>query len=112
LELEAAIRELMSYFRKTWPNESITPKMHLLESHCADFIRNWGLGLDIYGEQGLESMHAEFNSMNSTFCHMKGKQRLESILSNHYIKNSLEALEIRPTIQERKAYKRKPRDVY
>nr|XP_047131748.1 uncharacterized protein LOC124810629 isoform X2 [Hydra vulgaris] len=106
LEL-GAIGKLISYFRKTWPNESITPKMHLLESHCADFIRNWGLGLDIYGEQGLESMHVEFNSMNSTFCHMKGKQRLESILSNHYIKNSLEALEIRPTIQERKSYKRK-----
>nr|XP_047131745.1 uncharacterized protein LOC124810629 isoform X1 [Hydra vulgaris]XP_047131746.1 uncharacterized protein LOC124810629 isoform X1 [Hydra vulgaris]XP_047131747.1 uncharacterized protein LOC124810629 isoform X1 [Hydra vulgaris] len=107
LELVGAIGKLISYFRKTWPNESITPKMHLLESHCADFIRNWGLGLDIYGEQGLESMHVEFNSMNSTFCHMKGKQRLESILSNHYIKNSLEALEIRPTIQERKSYKRK-----
>ncbi|XP_047129927.1 uncharacterized protein LOC105845473 isoform X1 [Hydra vulgaris] len=106
-ELERAIDKLMSYFRKTWPNESITPKMHLLESHCVDFIRNWNSGLDIYGEQGLESMHAEFNSMNSTFCHMKGKQRLRSILSNHYIKNSPEALIIRPTIKKRKPYKRK-----
>nr|XP_047133997.1 uncharacterized protein LOC124812047 isoform X3 [Hydra vulgaris] len=106
-ELERAIDKLMSYFRKTWPNESITPKMHLLESHCVDFIRNWNSGLDIYGEQGLESMHAEFNSMNNTFCHMKGKQRLRSILSNHYIKNSPEALIIRPTIKKRKPYKRK-----
>ena len=100
---ERAIEELMSYFRKTWPNESVTPKMHLLESHCVDFIRNCGLGLNIYGEQGVESMHAEFNSMNSTFCHMKGVQRLKSVLSEHYIKNSPEALKIRPTIKKRKA---------
>ena len=103
MELERPIEELMSYFRKTWPNESITPKMHLLESHCVDFLRNWGLGLDIYGEQGVESMHAEFNSMNSAFCHMKGVKRLKSILSEHYIKNSPEALKIRPTIKKRKA---------
>nr|XP_047133795.1 uncharacterized protein LOC124811881 [Hydra vulgaris] len=45
LELEGVIGELMSYFRKTRPNEPITPKTHLLESHCVDFIRNWGLVL-------------------------------------------------------------------
>ena len=94
----------MSYFLKTWPNESITPKMHLLESHCVDSLRNWGLGLDIYGEQGVESMHAEFNSMNSAFCHMKGVKRPKSILFEDYIKNSSEALKIRPTIKKRKAF--------
>ena len=94
----------MSYFLKTWPNESITPKMHLLKRHCVDFIRNWGLVLDIYGEQGVESMHAEFNSMNSTFSHTKGVQRLKSILSELYIKNSPEALKIRSTIKKRKAF--------
>ena len=92
----------MSYFRKTWPNESITPKMHFLESHCVDFTRNWGSGLNIYGEQGVGSIHAKLNSMNSTFCHMKKAQRLKNILSE-YIKNSLDALKIRPTIKKRKA---------
>ena len=82
---------------------SITPKMHMLESNCVDFIRNWGLGLDIYGEQGVESMHAEFNDMNSNFSHMKGAQQLKCILPEHYIKNSPEALKIRPTIKKGKA---------
>ena len=48
--LELAIVDLMQYFRKTWPKESITPKLHLLENHAVDFIRKWGIGFGMYGE--------------------------------------------------------------
>ncbi|XP_065660931.1 uncharacterized protein LOC136084595 isoform X2 [Hydra vulgaris] len=53
-ELESAIRNLMEFYRLTWPNESITPKMHLLESHILQFIQKWGLGIGVYGKQSGE----------------------------------------------------------
>ena len=34
----------------------------MLEDHVTDFVRKWGLGLGVYGEQGGESIHAEFNT--------------------------------------------------
>ena len=51
-DLEKSVKELMNFFRETWPNESVTPKLHMLEDHAGDFMRKWGLGLGIYGEQG------------------------------------------------------------
>ncbi|XP_065654588.1 uncharacterized protein LOC124812501 [Hydra vulgaris] len=35
---ETAVCELMKFFRSIWPNESITPKMHLLENHIGVFL--------------------------------------------------------------------------
>jgi hypothetical protein len=64
LNLELAIRTLMDYYRLTWPSASITPKMHLLEAHVIQVIQKWGLGIGVYGEQGGESLHAEFNNLN------------------------------------------------
>ena len=42
----------MSYWRATWPTETVSPKMHILEEHVVPFIRKWKLGLGFYGEQG------------------------------------------------------------
>ena len=49
---ESSITVVNEYWRKTWPNETVTPKMHLLESHMVDFIKKWKVGLGFYGEQG------------------------------------------------------------
>ncbi|XP_047124751.2 uncharacterized protein LOC105844462 [Hydra vulgaris] len=85
--LENRIEDFMKYFRDNWPNESITPKLHMLEYHASSFIRKWGVGLGTYGEQGAESIHAEFSSMKSTYWHMKGKRKLKSIMDEHFLKN-------------------------
>ena len=53
----------MSYWRNKWPEESVTPKMHMLENHACDFIKKWGVGFGFYGEQGGESVHALFNQI-------------------------------------------------
>ena len=44
-----------------WP--TIPPKLHMLEDHALEFIREWGVGFGFYAEQGGESIHAEFNSL-------------------------------------------------
>lgn len=60
----------MAYFRENWPDSTITPKMHMLEDHAVDFIKKWKAGFGIYGEQGGESIHREFNGLNRTYCTM------------------------------------------
>lgn len=78
----------MVYFRKTWPNENISPKMHMLEDHVTDFIKQWGLGLGIYNEQGGESIHAEYNILKKQFSSIPNSaQRLKYTMKEHYIKS-------------------------
>ncbi|XP_047138533.1 uncharacterized protein LOC124814664 isoform X2 [Hydra vulgaris] len=99
--LENHIEEFMKYFmkyRNNWPNDSITPKLHMLEYHASSFIRKWGVGLGIYGEQGAESIHVEFNSMKITYWHIKETRKLKSIMDEHFLKNH-------PTV---KKYQQKP----
>eukprot|EP00057_Strongylocentrotus_purpuratus_P005186 XP_003730386.1 PREDICTED: uncharacterized protein LOC100891379 isoform X1 [Strongylocentrotus purpuratus] len=59
--LDDAIREYMTFVRTTFPSESITPKMHLLEDHTVPWFELWGAGLALMGEQGGEGMHAHLN---------------------------------------------------
>ena len=59
--------------------------MHLLEDHALDFIKSWGSGFGLYGEQGMESLHASFNSLKRAFGAMKSPiHRLKSMLKEHY----------------------------
>ena len=51
--IELSITSLMEYWGKTWPHETVTPKMHLLETHAVDFIRKWKVGFGFYREQGI-----------------------------------------------------------
>ena len=38
----------MQYYRKNVPSESITPKLHMLQDHVVDFVKQWGLGLRLW----------------------------------------------------------------
>nr|XP_047127232.1 uncharacterized protein LOC124808257 [Hydra vulgaris] len=101
-ELELAIKNLMEFYRMTWPEATITPKMHLLESHVSQFIEKWRLGIGVYGEQGGESLHAEFNNLNRLFWHMKGCSRLESTIKEHFLRNHPKAKGMKPVVKKRK----------
>ena len=50
--VETAIVDFMDYWRSTWPRETVTPKMHMLEEHMVPFLKKWKLGCGFYGEQG------------------------------------------------------------
>lgn len=41
----------------------ITSKLHLLEAHVPAAMKKFGVGLGLLAEQGGESIHAEFNSL-------------------------------------------------
>ncbi len=54
-------------YRDTFPNATITPKLHMLEDHTIPFLKKWGVGLGFLGERGAESIHARFNTLRA-FC--------------------------------------------
>lgn len=63
----AAINKFMQYYRTTIPTATIHPKLHFLEDHAVDFIKKWGTGFGFLGEQGGESVHAVFNSLQRAY---------------------------------------------
>lgn len=92
----------MDFYRKTWPEESVTPKLHMLEDHVLEFASKWGLGIGIYSEQGGESIHAEFNSLKRQYWQMHGTKRLQSMMKEHYIRNNPLAKKMKPAVKSRK----------
>lgn len=72
-----------------------TPKMHLLECHVVPFIKNWGIGMGLMGEQGAESIHASINTMTRRFKNIRNKEKqLLQVIKEHH-------LLISPTVQDR-----------
>ena len=46
---------------------NVTPKLHRLEGHVTDCMKHFGMGLGLLGEQGMESIHAEFNTLHGKY---------------------------------------------
>ena len=89
----------MVYYRGNWPNESVTPKMHLLEYHAVPFIRKWGSGFGLYGEQGVESLHAVFNSLKISYQAMKSPtERLMAMMKEHYSRVNPDSLRFKEAL--------------
>eukprot|EP00111_Clytia_hemisphaerica_P014872 TCONS_00043802-protein len=85
-QLETAIDDLLSFFRETFPDQSITPKLHLLEDHVVPFLRRWSIGFGLYGEQGMEALHIP----RLMICWTCSSQCLIKMLSwNHYWERAL-----------------------
>ncbi len=75
----------MTFYRETFPHASVLPKMHMLEEHIVDWLRLWGVGLGLMGEQGAESIHASINTISRAYSNIPDKvQRLECILKEHH----------------------------
>ena len=56
-----SIKEKIDHYMhmyRTHTKARITPKHHLLESHCLPFIEKFKVGLGLMGEQGGEESHA------------------------------------------------------
>ena len=101
--LDISIKDLLTYYRKEFPNASITIKLHLLEEHVLQFISKWRIGLGIYGEQGGESIHPEFNGLRSTYASVKpATKRLRVMLEQHHMKVQPVVKGLLPTVKKRK----------
>ena len=102
--LAEAIQTFMDYYRATFPNASITLKLHLLEDHVVPFIERWnGVGFGLLGEQGAESIHARFNNLKRQAVGIrKDVDRLKSTLKAHLLQCSPANIIAKPPAKKRK----------
>ena len=97
------VNDLLCFFRQHWPNDTIPPKLHLLEDHAADFMERWSTGHGIYGEQGAESIHKVFNILRRTYSSIQpASKRLESMMNEHLRLVHPDAKSPKPEIKRRK----------
>ena len=88
--VEKHIDDFMSFYRDSFPHATITPKLHLLEDHVVDFVKQYRVGFGFLGEQGAESIHAKFNGIRRNFVNMRNPvDRLSAILIEHLTQSSV-----------------------
>lgn len=85
---EDAIQAFLSYYRRVFPEASITVKLHMLEEHLVPFLKRWnGVGFGIMAEQGAESIHHEFNTLMRRYLNIPDRvQRLHCVLQEHFLR--------------------------
>ena len=66
----------------------------MLEDHVCTFLHKWGASFGLYGEQGMESLHASMNQVIRSFtCMPNKKERLTSVMKEHYMRVNPESKE-------------------
>ena len=65
--IETITAQLMEHFRSSFPDCSITLKMHMLEEHTVPWAKRTYVRFGLLGEQGAECIHARFNSLQRTY---------------------------------------------
>ena len=65
------------------------PQMHMLEEHVLPWLKQWHVGFGLLGEQGIESIHAHFNSLNRTYRSMPEEvSRLKHLMKEHLLRRA------------------------
>lgn len=96
--------------RKEYPKATILPKMHLLEDHMADWLRQHHLATGLMGEQGAESIHAHIHKLEADYSNTKQKlHQLKYLFEMYTIETDATLLTIMPVVQPRPR-KRKRQD--
>ena len=85
---EEGIKEYMKIYR-SHPNSKIIPKQHMLECHAIDFMKEWGFGLALHGEQGGEDTHHVVNDLKPRVrCIRNNEKRIAILIREHMTKTS------------------------
>lgn len=73
------------WFPRSFPNESITPKMHITIFEMSKLLQRYGT-IGMFSEQAIESMHAVFNKLNRQHVSMKcDEKRIEAVVKKSWI---------------------------
>ena len=102
---ETDIKTVLQHYRHTYPHATVTPKLHLLEDHMAPWIRKWGgVGFGVMGEQGAESIHAEFNRIEQRHRNQRHDrvERLKRVVTEHLLKSLPSHVAAQPPTKRRK----------
>ena len=93
----------MAYYRSQFPTATVTPKLHMLEEHVVPWIKKWGVGFGLLGEQGAESIHAYFNLLRHQYNSIpEHLQRLKQMMVAQHLKVAPDNTTARPPIVKKK----------
>jgi hypothetical protein len=85
-DIEVAIANYMQHYRGTFSDKRVIPKQHILEKHCVTWIKTWGFGLALHGEQGGEEMHAAINRLKRRAWGLRNNEdRLRLLMKEQHI---------------------------
>ena len=97
------IDAFMNHYRSQFPSSRVTPKLHMLEDNVIPGIQHWNVGLGFHGEQGAESIHAIFNSLNRTYSNIRNHaDRLKGVMREHYLQIAPSNVAKTPAVKKRK----------
>ena len=95
--------DFLSFYRQTFPDATVTPKLHILEDHVVPWMRTWHWALGLHGEQGAESVHNIFNRLEHTYSAIRNPlDRMTRILREHHLQTSPHVAPLQPTVTKRK----------
>lgn len=100
------IKNFMAYYREEFPAATVLPKMHMLEEHVVPWLKKWGVGFGLLGEQGIESIHAHFNSLGRTYRSIPEEvTRLRQLMKEHLLHIAPDNISATPTVKRRRTRK-------
>lgn len=100
---ETDIKSFLTYYKETFPQSTVFPKLHILEVHTVPWIRKWGAAFGLMGEQGAEGIHKWFNEQKLVYSSLAdGLQKLHCIMKEHFIHVSPTNIDQQPPIKRRK----------
>ena len=87
--LEKRIDDFLTFYRQQFVGTSITPKLHMIEDHMVNFLREWRVGCGLLGEQGAESIHIKFNELHRNYSNIRNSvDRLRQVTLEHHRRTS------------------------
>ena len=86
--IQETIDNYMANYRNAYPKQ-LTPKHHILEHHCTPFIKKFGCGLNLLGEQGTEASHQSIGKLEQrSLAILSVKNKLRFVMNEHIINAS------------------------
>lgn len=99
---EQNINNFMAFYRASFPEATVLPKMHILEDHVVPWFSRWHLGFGLMGEQGAESIHAHLMRMERTFQGIANEvDRYKYIFKLQLLESDPSLVALRPPPQKR-----------
>jgi hypothetical protein len=79
-----SISRFIYTYRTKFPNATITPKLHQIEDHYVPFFATHKIGLGLFTEGAIESLHAKINVWSVNLRHMRNAvKKQERIVLKH-----------------------------
>ena len=99
---EQDINNFLEFYRVSFPEATILPKMHILEDHVIPWFQRWHMGFGIMGEQGAESIHAHLMKLERIYQGIANDvERLKYIFKEHMLESAPSLVSLRPPPKKR-----------